>query len=330
MAKKLWQVWMIGLLGAVVGATAVRAGTSSQFNWPVPRIASRARPSVAVVLNYQKGRLRGMGTGVVINARGDIVTNYHVVEHANRVGVALANGRHFTATLVGADPPTDLAVVHVAHAGPLTPVRFASSKAIVPGDLVVAIGNSLGLTYSVTAGVISATNRIVSRDGQLYHLIQTDAAINPGNSGGPLLNTRGQLIGINSSKISQAGVEGIGFAIPSNVVKAIVGQILAYGAVRRPWVGVAVDSTRSGSPGLFVAFVAADSPAARAGIRPGDFIAKVNGRPVHTVYQWQSMISQTPIGKTLDLTIWRGSAPLLIPVRVAERSQSAKSHASTA
>lgn len=322
MAKKSWQVWMIGLLGSVVGATAVRAGTSSPFNWPVPRIARRARPSVVVVLNYQKGRLRGMGTGVVVNVHGDIVTNYHVVEHANRVGVALANGRRFTATLVGTDPPTDLAVVHVARAGPLTPIRFASSKAIVPGDLVVAIGNSLGLTYSVTAGVISATNRIVARDGQLYHLIQTDAAINPGNSGGPLLNTLGQLIGINSSKISQAGVEGIGFAIPSNVVKAIVGQILAYGAVRRPWVGVAVDGTRSGSPGLFVAAVAANSPAARAGIRAGDFIAKVNGRPVHTVYQWQSLISQTSVGKTLDLTIWRGSSAILIPVRVAESNAS--------
>jgi serine protease Do len=321
-ARMSWQMGLVGFLGVMIGAVAVLglAGRPAvSFNWPVPQIASQARPSVTVVLNYQKGHLKGMGTGVIVKAAGDIVTNYHVVAHATRVGVILSNGRRYTASVVGTDPPTDLAVVHIAHAGLLKPIRFAPPTPVVPGELAVAIGNSLGLTYSVTAGVISAPDRTVERDGQVYHLIQTDAAINPGNSGGPLLNTRGQLIGINSSKIAQTGVEGIGFAIPDSVIKEVIGQILKYGQVQRPWLGVAVDGARSGSAGLFVVRVEPKSPAAKAGLRPGDFIAKVNGHPMHTLTQWTDLIASSRIGQSLSLTLWRGSDQLAVSVRLSAR-----------
>ncbi len=318
-SMKAWPRWVIGVAGAVVCVVALRgmeARPASRFIWPVPKIASRARPSVAVVLNYQKGRLKGMGTGVIIKSAGDIVTNYHVVAHATRVGVVLSNGRRFTAAVVGTDPPTDLAVVHIAHAGALQAIALAHSDRVVPGELVVAIGNSLGLTYSVTAGVISAADRTVERDGQVYHLIQTDAAINPGNSGGPLLNTNGMLIGINSSKISQTGVEGIGFAIPSDVVRQVVGEILRYGAVRRPWLGITVAAGPAGSLGLFVVAVSQKGPAAEAGVQAGDFLTTVNGTRLHTMAELSQSLAKSGIGGRLVMTVIRGSSQLTLTARV--------------
>ncbi|MCY0907711.1 MAG: trypsin-like peptidase domain-containing protein, partial [Sulfobacillus thermotolerans] len=143
---------------------------------------------------------------------------------------------------------------------------FASSKTIEPGELVVAIGNALGLSHTVTTGIISAKDRVMFHDGWEYHLIQTDAAINPGNSGGALVNARGELIGLNSSKIAQAGVEGIGLAIPSDTVKEISQQLIAYGHVKRPWLGATVESSGPRSFGLLVVGVVPSGPAAQAGI----------------------------------------------------------------
>ncbi len=220
--RRTWGAALVaGIAGGVVGALLVLwlvpRFFSSPSGWPVAKIARQVDPSVVAIVNLQKrdGRLRprGLGSGVIVDTRGDIVTNYHVVAGSSALTVILPNGRRVPATLVGTDPPTDLAVVRVSVEG-LTPIRWGDSSRVVPGQLVVAIGNSLGLSHTVTAGIVSAPDRVLYRDGWEYHLIQTDAAINPGNSGGPLVNAMGQLIGINSSKIAQVGVEGVGLAIP--------------------------------------------------------------------------------------------------------------------
>ncbi|MCL4352259.1 MAG: trypsin-like peptidase domain-containing protein [Firmicutes bacterium] len=221
-----WQSFWYGLFGVLVGALLVYqtvTRTPHPTTWPVAHIVRKLDPSVVVVLNNQRvgltERTRGIGSGVIIDRQGDIVTNYHVVAGASSVTVVLSNGARYRARIIGVDPPTDLAVIRI-NANHLIPVTFAPSNQIQPGQLVVAIGNSLGLTHTVTSGIISAKDRVLFRDGWEYHLIQTDAAINPGNSGGPLVNARGQLIGINSSKISQAGIEGIGLPIPHLVIVA--------------------------------------------------------------------------------------------------------------
>ncbi len=222
-----WHSFWYGLFGVLVGALVVyqtASRTPHPVVWPVAAVVKKLDPSVVVVLNNQREglaeRTRGIGSGVVIDHQGDIVTNYHVVAGATSVTVILANGSRYRARVMGVDPPTDLAVIRI-RALHLIPVAFAPSNQIQPGQLVVAIGNSLGLTHTVTSGIISAKDRVLYRDGWEYHLIQTDAAINPGNSGGPLVNAEGQLIGINSSKISQAGIEGIGLPIPYQVIVAV-------------------------------------------------------------------------------------------------------------
>ncbi len=224
--RKEWKHFVAGLIGVFVGALIVYAAvarTPQTLNWPVVQIAKKVDPSVVIVLNSQRqgGRLkvRGIGSGVILNRQGDIVTNDHVVADASRLTVVLASGRRYRAALVGTDRLTDLAVIHI-RAGDLRPIVFASSKIIEPGELVVAIGNALGLSHTVTTGIISAKDRVMFHDGWEYHLIQTDAAINPGNSGGALVNAQGELIGLNSSKIAQAGVEGIGLPMPYLVIVA--------------------------------------------------------------------------------------------------------------
>jgi serine protease Do len=207
-------------VGLVVGVafTAMWLGARpAPTAWPVVAIARHVDPSVVTVVNLVRrdGHLKphGLGTGVILTQSGDIVTNNHVVAGADALEVVLQNGKRYAAHLVGVDPPTDLAVVRI-HAGDLRPLPFANSHHIVVGELVVAVGNALGLSHTVTAGIVSGRDRVMYRDGWEYHLIQTDAAINPGNSGGPLVNQAGYLIGINSSKIAQTGVEGLGLPSP--------------------------------------------------------------------------------------------------------------------
>ncbi|MCL8209215.1 MAG: trypsin-like peptidase domain-containing protein [Actinomycetia bacterium] len=222
MPKARWEVWVAGFLAGVAGGAAawgLFGRRPPPVSWPVVAVARAVDPSVVAVVNLRAstgGTLspKGLGSGVILDRRGDIVTNYHVVAGARAIRVVLADGHGYAATLVGDDPPTDLAVVRIRAPG-LKPLSLANSAAVQPGELVVAVGNSLGLSHTVTAGIISARDRVLYRDGWEYHLIQTDAAINPGNSGGPLVNTADQLVGINSSKIARTGVEGIGLPMPS-------------------------------------------------------------------------------------------------------------------
>lgn len=322
-----FKMILVGLAGLLMGAWLMTVLNPHKVlvrsNWPVVEVVKRVSPSVVVVMNNQreKGRsalhVKGMGSGVVLDRRGDIVTNYHVVQGAQSLTVVLADGRRYSARVVGQDPATDLAVIRI-HAEHLLPIHFAPSSAIEPGQLVVAIGNSLGLTHSVTVGVISAKDRVLYRDGWEYHLIQTDAAINPGNSGGPLVNEQGELIGINSSKIAQAGVEGIGFAIPSDTVRYVVNQILQYGHVRRPWLGLVLQPTSNHSLGLLVVSVAPHSPAAEAGIQAGDFLVNLNGHPVSSVRDVVKVLEKSHIGRSVRLRVVRGSQSQTVVVKLGE------------
>lgn len=319
-----WRTFMFGILGVIVGAVMVLelvGRTPRPLQWPVTAVAHKVWPSVVMVMNKQQDpmgqKTRGLGSGVIIDRQGDIVTNYHVVAGATSLEVVLANGRRYRAHVVGVDPATDLAVIHVL-ATHLVPIQFADSRNIEPGELVVALGTPLGLPHTVTAGVVSAVDRVMHRDGWEYHLIQTDAAINPGNSGGALVNASGQLIGINASKIAQTGVEGIGFAIPSNTVRYVTQQIMQFGRVQRPWLGVNLQPDPHGNnSGILVVSVPARGPAQSAGIKPGDFIVSLNNQPVHRMSDITRWLEHARVGQTVKVGVLRGSASLSFYVKLA-------------
>ncbi len=319
-----WRHFFIGFAGVLVGAILVYsalARSPQALNWPVVRITKKVDPSVVIVLNQQKigkqVKVRGIGSGVVLNTRGDIVTNYHVVAEATRLSVVTSTGRRFRARLIGEDALTDLAVIRI-HAPHLRPIDFASSHDLQPGELVVAIGNALGLAHTVTTGIISAPDRVMDRDGWEVHLIQTDAAINPGNSGGALVNAQGQLIGINASKIAQAGVEGIGFAIPSDTVREITQQLIQFGHVRRPWIGATVNSAGRQPFGLLVVQVVAGGPAQKAGIKPGDFIVSVNGTRVRQPKDFAGIIQKLGVGRAARIGLVRGNQTFSVDVTMTD------------
>ena len=328
-----WESLLFGLVGGLLAgglvwwvrpATGMPESHLAAAPWPVVQIVQRADPAVVAVLNERRqgGRLatKGLGSGVAVNAQGDIVTNYHVVAGAAAVVVVTRNGHRYPARVVGVDAATDLAVLKIA-APHLPYLPLARSSQVQPGELVVAIGQALGLSHSVTAGIVSAPDRTMYRDGWSYHLIQTDAAINPGNSGGPLVNQQDQVIGINSSKIARTGVEGIGFSIPSDTVRYVVQEILRYGYVRRPWVGIQVANRVNQGGGLMVVQVYPASPAARAGIRPGDLVLRMAGRPVKDLRTMVGVLEHTAIGTTVPVVLGRGSAQVSVRVRLSVRPQ---------
>jgi putative serine protease PepD len=253
----------------------------------------------------------GLGSGVVFDGKGDIVTNAHVVGSATTFRVTSSSGKQYDAALVGSFPPDDLAVVHVT-AG-LPPASFADSSKVQIGDIVLAMGSPLGLQGTVTEGIVSAVGRQVQESAQvtLPDTIQTSAAINPGNSGGALVNLQGQVIGIPTLAASSPAQEGgggqapgIGFAISSNLVKDIAGQIVQYGHVvnsHRAYLGVAVASTLSGN--VAVIQVVGGGPAARAGIQPGDLIVSVNGKQIPDTATLASVLAQLAPGQTVPVQV---------------------------
>jgi putative serine protease PepD len=243
------------------------------------KVVKQVGPSV--VLIQTSG---GLGSGIVFDAKGNVVTNDHVVDNASRFQVTLANGKRYPARLVGSFPADDLAVLHV-DAGGLQPAAFADSSSLQVGDVALAIGNPLGLQSSVTEGIVSALGRTVNEENgvTLPSVIQTSAPINPGNSGGALVDLQGQVIGIptlaaTDPELGGGTAPGIGFAIPGNTVSDIATQLISQGKVtssHRAWLGVEVAATTSG--GVLVSQVAAGGPAAKAGIRAGDLVTAVNG-----------------------------------------------------
>lgn len=260
---------------------------------------------------YQRDSL---GSGVIIDGtRGLILTNAHVVAPAGRIAVTLQDEREFSVEIVGTDPPTDLAVLRIEADGNLPEVRMGTAEDLMIGETVIAIGNPFGFSHTVTTGVVSAVDRSIRTEDQTYHnFIQTDASINPGNSGGPLLNVRGEMIGINTAIYAKA--QGIGFAIPIDQARRIVADLIAYGAVIPAWLGVDVqdvdrrmarylDLPEGG--GVLVRSVDPDSPAEAAGIRNGDIIRTLDGRPVASVRDFRMVLRGIPAGEPLALTIRR-------------------------
>jgi serine protease Do len=264
---------------------------------------------------------RGSGSGFIVSADGYILTNNHVVEGADRVRAKLLDGRVFTARVIGTDPATDVAVIKIDVSG-LTPMPFGNSDAVRVGEMVLAIGNPLGdnLTFTVTSGIISAKGRrlqgLQQTDRSISDFIQTDAAINPGNSGGPLVNTRGEVIGINSAIASETGLfAGYGFAIPINLAKTVMDQIVANGRVSRSALGVLVqdadadDAEFAGLPAVSGVVIqdwsGDDSPAKAAGLQRGDVIVSIDGNPVAYTGQLQQIVGFKPVGQTVKVEVAR-------------------------
>jgi serine protease Do len=272
--------------------------------------------------------VRSMGSGFVINSAGYIVTNNHVVDGASEISVKIDDGREMPGKVVGRDPRTDLALLKVEATG-LPVIPLGDSSELQVGEPVMAIGNPFGLERTVTTGIVSATGRVIGQ-GPYDDFIQTDASINPGNSGGPLINARGQAVGINAAIFSQnGGSVGIGFAIPVNQAKSVVTQLAATGKVTRGWLGVIIQPLTpelakgfsvSGG-GALVASVQDNSPAARAGVKAGDVITEYDGHKLAQPGDLSKLVAATAVGRQVPLTIVREGKTMTLEARVARMDE---------
>jgi serine protease Do len=265
----------------------------------------------------EERRQEGMGSGVVVTSDGYLLTNNHVVEDASEVTVILSDRREFRAKIVGTDPQTDIAVLKI-DASALPHLPMSDSSRVRVGDLALAIGNPFGIGQTVTMGIIGATGRAVGigAEGSYEDFIQTDAAINPGNSGGALINTRGELIGINTAIISRGsgGNQGVGFAVPINLARSVMDQIVKTGKVTRGWVGVGIQPMTPSLArafgmkeplGVVVTEIQPNSPASKAGINSGDVITAINGDPIKDLNAFRLKVASTPPGTDVKLRLWR-------------------------
>jgi len=287
---------------------------------------------VSITSNTASGT--STGTGVIVSDAGYLVTNYHVVRQAQSIDVKLTDERELTASVVGEDPVSDLAVLYIA-ADDLTPAQFGDSDTLRVGDSVVAIGDPLGveLRGTMTDGIVSAISRDVQVDGRTMNLIQTNAALNSGNSGGPLINSMGQVIGINTMKIGafadSSGVEGLGFAIPSATVQEIVNQLLTQGYVSgRPWLGVEGESFSAFYQrfyriprGVYITSVQSGSPAEAAGLLTSDIIVSADGTAVSDMEDLDSLLYAHVPGDTMTLTVYRSGRQGDVTVTLTEKQQ---------
>jgi serine protease Do len=271
------------------------------------------------------------GSGILIDDNGHIVTNNHVVEDAQSIYVELADGRIFPANTVGTDSLSDLAVIKIDAAN-LTYIYWGDSSLLSVGRWVLAIGNALGEGITATEGIVSRLNVSVNVEGNtLYGLIQTTAPVNPGNSGGPLVNMAGEVIGITSIKIVASAVEGIGYAISSNEAKPIIENLIRYGHVTYPWLGVSVSTVTpllaasenlSVDRGALIAEIVADSPAEAAGLRVGDIIIRFGGKEISNVADLVQAIRISEIGEDVEIVFVRGEDTKTTSARLVERSTS--------
>ena len=270
---------------------------------------------------------RAAGSGFIIRKDGVVLTNNHVVEHAKEITVSLSDGRKLPAKVLGRDPKTDLAVLKIDSKEPLHVVQMGDSDGLSVGDWVVAIGNPFGLDNTVTAGIVSAKGRAIGQ-GPYDHFIQTDASINPGNSGGPLFDEHGNVVGINTAIFSQSGGNiGIGFAIPINMAKELVPELEEKGHVTRGWLGVSIQKLTpelaesmgtDGAQGALVASVTPDSPAAKAGVQPGDVIRRWDGKAIDEPGTLSMLVAGTPIGRTVPVELSRDGKSKDVEVTVAK------------
>jgi serine protease Do len=263
-----------------------------------------------------------LGSGVIVSAEGHIITNNHVVEQVDEIEVQLHDGRTRKARLVGSDAQVDLAVLKIDEPG-VKPLKFGDSDAVQAGDFVLAIGNPFGFEETVTDGIISSKGRPNRVDG-FGDFLQTNAAINPGNSGGPLINLRGEIIGINTAIISRSGgSQGIGFAIPSNSVKTAFESLMTKGRIIRGYLGIQTRTLQNGQPddadGVVVQDVIPGSPAATAQLQPGDVIRKFDGHDVRSFPELRSLVSQTELGKKIEVEVMRNGKPLRVATELKEQ-----------
>jgi serine protease Do len=264
----------------------------------------------------RRGQVSGAGSGFVIDSSGIIVTNNHVVDHADKIVVSLTNGRQLPAKVVGRDELTDVAVIKVQSTEALPSVTWGDSRKAEVGDWILAAGNPFGLGGSVSVGIISAEGRDLN-SGPFDNFLQLDAPINPGNSGGPIFNMDGQVIGVSSVIVSPTGASvGVGFAIPSETVNRIVAQLLAKGSIERGWLGVAVDDR---DDGVLIAGISREGPAAKSGIRTGDVVVAINGDRIESSRGLIRAIAAVPPGNTARVTVRRQGRELEIPIIVGRR-----------
>jgi S1-C subfamily serine protease len=311
------------------------AGLLDEYSRTVVSAADRVGPAVVNIdikqrLNSRRGprEVGGSGSGFVIAPDGFILTNSHVVHNANQIAVSLPDGREYPAQLIGDDPDTDLAVIRI-DAPHLAYVRLADSENLRVGQVVIAIGNPLGFQASVTAGVISALGRSMhAQSGRLIdNIIQTDAALNPGNSGGPLVNSAGEVIGVNTAMIRPA--QGICFAIASNTAKFVAGWLIKEGKIRRSYIGVAGQNVPIHrrivrfynlplETGVLVVSVEKNSPAEKTGLREGDLIVAFNAKPISSIHELHKMLMGEQIGIQSEITIVRHTEKLGLAITPAE------------
>ncbi len=304
----------------------VNINTSATVESPVMR-----DPFFGRLYQRPPRKVSSLGSGVIVDAqKGLLLTNHHVISGADEITVTLLDGRELKATLVGSDKETDIAVLRVP-AERLTAVALADSAQLRVGDFVVAIGNPFGLGHSVTSGIVSALGRQGLGIEQYEDFIQTDAAINPGNSGGALVNLRGELVGINTAIVSPGGTGnvGIGFAIPINMARGIMQQLVQFGEVRRGLLGVSSQTltpeladaiSAPQTQGVVVKRVTENSPAAKAGLRAWDIITAINSKPVRSEAELNNQLGLLPAGSEVQLELWREGRKQQVRTRLASRS----------
>jgi serine protease Do len=361
--KRLAPYFIIAVIGALIGGSLVlgygskylakptqqlqlenplapakaQAQVSDARNTAIVRAAQAVGPAVVGITNKAYARdffdrqvtvEQGTGSGVIFDPNGYIATNNHVVENAQEIVVSLSDGRTLPGKVLGTDPATDLAVVKIDATG-LPAAKFGDSDSLLVGEPAIAIGNPLGLEFqgSVTTGVISALNRSIEIGERKFKLIQTDAAINPGNSGGALVNADGVVVGINSAKISVAGVEGIGFSIPINTARPILQSIIDKGRVIRAYLGVGVLDKASAArygyrldldKGVYVAQISQGGPAAKAGLHEGDIILKVAGTDINSVAELRATVDAQTVGGRIDVVISRNGQTSTVKITLEE------------
>ncbi|HUX67074.1 MAG TPA: trypsin-like peptidase domain-containing protein [Terriglobales bacterium] len=334
--------WVLGRSGGRDGGAPMPGSIAAAERAVAPAVVKievesprRARPGFrlppGLVLPARPRLQHSLGSGLIVDARGYIVTNRHVVNHAQRIRVAVPGDHHtYFARLVGMDDETDLAVVKIQAPHPLPVARLGDSRRLAVGDWVVAIGSPFGLEDTVTAGIVSALHRAMDPSQQFESFIQTDAPINPGNSGGPLIDLAGEVVGINTSIYTYTdGYQGVGFALPSRLVAQIYPQLMRQGHVTRGSIGVYFESAIDPAvrrvyhlgPGVPLSEVAANGPAARAGLRPGDVITSLNGVPIANGDALMNAVVVLPIGERLQVGYVRNGEARQVEVEVADRSR---------
>ena len=317
----------------VTYAAAVQRAAPAVVNIYTQRLVrERVAPSMGELFGdylprYRQRIERSLGSGVIVDEAGHIVTNHHVIANADSISVQLEDGRVAEAHIVGRDPDTDLAVLKI-NLSPLPVAVFGRSDQLKVGDVVLAIGNPIGLSHTVTHGIVSATSRQQLGIAPLEDFIQTDAPINFGNSGGALVDSSGALIGINTAIVAKnLGVEGIGFAIPVNMVRGVMSDIIANGRVIRGWIGILPQDISDeqaaqlglAQGGVLVANLYVGSPAQEAGIAPGDIVLAMGGTPLHSAQDALARIANEKPGAVLAIKVLRGRKTLEMKATVSER-----------